>query len=658
MKESGNYSRLRISRIVAIVGLIGAVNWLLGPASLCFAQTASPKWSFTGNLNTARNGHTATLLPNGKVLVSGGYGTDYLSSAELYDPAGGVWSNTGNLNAARVLHTATLLQNGKVLVVGGENNSSPGYNPLNSVELYDPSTGSWSRAGNLMTARYGHTATLLPNGKVLVAGGLGCSDGPFGRSCFLLSSAELYDPATDTFSMTGSLPTTPYLSTATLLPNGRVLVAGGQLFQCGSFVCIQVPNNSAELYDPTTGTWTATGNLNTARYYHSATLLPGGKVLVAGFYDDNAQTASNSAELYDPATGVWSNTGNLVEAVGAHTGTLLPNGKVLSAGGFTSDGNPSKPELYDPATGIWTITADLNILRYGHTATLLLTGKVLVAGGSSEYTAELYDSGTSPNQIDDTQFFVRQHYRDFLNREPDPEGLAFWSNEITSCGSDQQCVEVKRINDSASFFLSIEFQESGYLVYRFYKSSFGNLPGAPVPLRFNEFLPDAQQIGQGVIVTQTGWQTVLENNKQAFASDFVQRTRFTTAFPTSMTPDAFVDTLFANAGVTPTVSERAAAINEFGVGTNTTDVTARARALRRVAENSTLAQQEFNRAFVLMQYFGYLRRNPNDAPETTLDFAGYNFWLDKLNSFNGDFTQAEMVKAFLSSTEYRRRFGP
>lgn len=267
-------------------------------------------------------------------------------------------------------------------------------------------------------------------------------------------------------------------------------------------------------------------------------------------------------------------------------------------------------------------------------------------------------SSITTNAIDDTNTFVVQHYRDFLNREADAAGLAFWTNQISRCGPDAACIEAARVNTSGAFFLSIEFQESGYLVYRFYKSAFGNLPGAPVPVRFNEFLPDAQQIGQGVVVTQAGWQTVLENNKQTFANDFVQRTRFTTAFPTSMTPDLFVDMLFANAGVIPSSSERAAAVAEFGSAANTADVAARARALRLIAENSTLQQQEFNRAFVLMQYFGYLRRNPNDAPEATLDFAGYNFWLDKLNSFNGDFTRAEMVKAFLSSIEYRRRFGP
>ena len=149
---------------------------------------------------------------------------------------------------------------------------------------------------------------------------------------------------------------------------------------------------------------------------------------------------------------------------------------------------------------------------------------------------------------------------------------------------------------------------------------------------------------------------MLENNKQNFALQFVQRDRFTTVYPTTLTPTQFVNQLFAKAGVTPSSSDLAAAIGEFGSATNTSDVAARGRALRRVAENSLLNQQEFNRAFVLMQFFGYLRRNPNDPQDT--DYTGYDFWLAKLNQFNGNFVNAEMVKAFITSTEYRSRFGP
>ena len=285
-------------------------------------------------------------------------------------------------------------------------------------------------------------------------------------------------------------------------------------------------------------------------------------------------------------------------------------------------------------------------------------GSTLGSPAKTSVTITDNDAVNGMNSVDNDSFFVRQHYLDFLNREPDPSGFAFWTNEINSCGSDVQCIEVKRINVSAAFFLSIEFQETGYLVYRMYKAAYGNVPGTPVPLKLQEFLPDTQQIGKGVIVGQTGWEQQLENNKIAFALNFVSRSRFTDVYPTTLTPAEFVDALFTNAGVTPLASERSAAIDEFGGAGNTADTSARARAVRRVAENSTLKQQETSRAFVLMEYFGYLRRNPNDPPEANLDFAGYNFWLGKLNEFNGNFVNAEMVKAFIVSGEYRHRFGP
>ena len=289
----------------------------------------------------------------------------------------------------------------------------------------------------------------------------------------------------------------------------------------------------------------------------------------------------------------------------------------------------------------------------------LSDGKVFTqADDPSDQALTGLSFGSLPaNKIDDPQFFVIQHYRDFLNREPDASGLAFWVNQITSCGTDSQCIQVKRINVSAAFFLSIEFRETGFLVYRFYKAAYDNITGTPVPVRLNEFLPDTQQIGEDVVVGEGAWQAKLEANKQAFAADFVARSRFSSAHPTSLTPIDFVDALYENAGVaSPPTAERNAAIGEFGTAGNTADNAARGRALRRVAENPTLGQQELNRAFVLMQYFGYLRRNPNDPPEIGLNYDGYNFWLNKLNEFNGNFADAEMVKAFITSGEYRQRF--
>jgi uncharacterized repeat protein (TIGR01451 family) len=293
---------------------------------------------------------------------------------------------------------------------------------------------------------------------------------------------------------------------------------------------------------------------------------------------------------------------------------------------------------------------------------LLLKAKGWKSGSlASRVTSAAFTLVATGNLIDEPWSFVRQHYRDFLNRESDPSGLDFWINEITSCGIDQSCVEVKRINVSASFFLSIEFQRTGYLVERIYKSAYGDstasstwgrLHQLPVPvIRLNEFLADTQTISGGVIVGQVGWEQVLENNTRVFASQFVSRARFTTAFPATLTPTQFVDSLNTNAGGPLSASERAQLIGDLTTGAKT-----RADVLRAVAEDSDLNSAEFNRAFVLMEYFGYLRRNPSDVPDT--DYTGYDFWLTKLNQFNGNFIDAEMVKAFLNSAEYRKRFGP
>jgi hypothetical protein len=263
-------------------------------------------------------------------------------------------------------------------------------------------------------------------------------------------------------------------------------------------------------------------------------------------------------------------------------------------------------------------------------------------------------AGTAVNPLDTTEYFVRQQYLDFLGREPDESGFNFWVNNIESCGSDSACREVKRIDTSAAYFLSIEFQQTGFLVYRAYESAYGDLDGAPVPLTLRDFTPDAQKISNGVVVLQSGWQQKLETNKQAFISEFVQRPRFTAAYPTSMTPAQFVDKLFATAHVDPADPDYAASLALFGAASDTSNVTTRAQVLRRLAENSSLTRRQFNRAFVLMEYFGYLRRDPNSGRDA--DFSGYSFWLDKLNAFNGNFENAEMVKAFLASTEYHGRF--
>jgi hypothetical protein len=263
----------------------------------------------------------------------------------------------------------------------------------------------------------------------------------------------------------------------------------------------------------------------------------------------------------------------------------------------------------------------------------------------------------APNAIEGAESFVREHYHDFLNREPDAAGLAFWTGEIAQCESRpeverQRCREVKRINVSAAFFLSIEFKETGCLVYHFYTAALDRPEGLP---RYLEFLEDTQAIRRGVVVGDGDWRARLEANKGAFAEEFVSRAEFAAKYPVAMTPAQYADALYAHAGMTPSAEERQATVAEFGGAPDTSNVQARARALRYVAENDTLHRRDVSRAFVLEQYFGYLRRNPNDAPDSNLD--GYNFWLGKLDQFGGDFRRAEMVQAFLASDEYRKRFG-
>ncbi|HKB39383.1 MAG TPA: kelch repeat-containing protein [Gemmataceae bacterium] len=290
------------------------------------------------------------------------------------------WSSGGSMHDPRVSPTATLLSDGKVLIAGGsagENGNSLG---LASAELYDPATGTWTLTGSMTTARVGHAATLLPSGQVLVSGGI-----DVGRQ-IKLESAELYDPTTGSWTVTGSLNVARNLHTATLLPGGKVLVAGG----AGR-------DASAELYDPATGTWTLTGSMTNARVEHTATLLASGKVLVVG--GSRLGSSAELAELYDPETETWSITDSNITARAGHTATLLSSGEVLVVGGINSsrNGAVSSAELYDPVNG-WRLAGSMTDARFYHTATLLSSGEVLVAGGTDNFviysSAELYNPAT------------------------------------------------------------------------------------------------------------------------------------------------------------------------------------------------------------------------------------------------------------------------
>jgi len=381
-----SWSDTQVVATVAAGTTSGGVRVFTGGVSsnaVTFTIGAPAGFINAGNASTARLQHTATLLNNGQVLLVGGINNSRFSplfTAELYNPASGAFTTTGNLNTGRYLHTSTLLNDGTVLIAGGEGDASSG-RYLATAELYNPATGSFTPTNNMTTARLTHTATLLNNGNVLMAGGNG--SGP---------TAEFYNPTTGTFVATGNMTTDRSYHTATSLNNGMVLIVGG--YDSNGY-----STATAELYNPATGTFAATGNLNNARNSHTATLLNGGTVLIAGGFDD-AGNALTTAEIYDPSSGAFTVTGSPITARNAYAATLLNNGSVLFVEGYDNNYNDiASSELYDPTAGAFTLTANENIARDSHTATLLGNGAVLIAGGenASGYAltaGELYQPAT------------------------------------------------------------------------------------------------------------------------------------------------------------------------------------------------------------------------------------------------------------------------
>jgi len=384
ISDTGFYEAPQITGLYHVVATSVEDAAFSGSASIN-VTASSGRFTPTGSMQNGRGLHTGTLLPSGRVLMAGGSKrlepvcVGGIASAETYDPAAGSFTATGSMTSPRYAHTATSFPEGKVLVTGGFGTTrscfDEGEPALRSTELYDPSTGSFQATGSMLTGRGGHTATLLSNGKVLVAGGGDQGGGALPFYGTASNTAELYDPGTGIFKSTGNMVTARLGHTATPLPNGRVLIVGGVSTSTSQ------PTVSAEIYDAVTGTFTKVANMLTARSGHTATSLQDGRVLIVGGYTDFTNSefhASVTAEIYNPATGSFSSVGSMSVARFLHSAILLPNGMVLVAGG-----SDSSAELYDPTSNSFSSTGAMETIRAGHSATLLLNGQVLVAGGGS-----------------------------------------------------------------------------------------------------------------------------------------------------------------------------------------------------------------------------------------------------------------------------------
>lgn len=333
------------------------------------SYTGAGTFKATGSMTSSRSMPTATLLVDGRVLIAGGSANngDALASAELYNPPTRTFSATGSMAVRRVASASVQLKDGRVMVVGGQDASGDTGKSIASVELYNPVTGTWSFTGSMNTSRLFPSITLLPSGKVLVVGGF-TGD----TLCCATATAELYDPASGTFSYTGSMATARRTHAQTLLIDGRVLVAGG--WNESAYL------DSPVIYDSATKNFSATGSMGTTRRFPTGNLLLDGTVLITGGFQSDSVTLA-SAVLYNILSKTFSTTGSMLAARARHTGTLLNTGKVLVAGGNNQVDILATAELYDPVSRTFSATGSMTTPRWRHTETLLLNGTVLMTGG-------------------------------------------------------------------------------------------------------------------------------------------------------------------------------------------------------------------------------------------------------------------------------------
>jgi uncharacterized delta-60 repeat protein len=549
---------------------------------------------------------------------------------------------------------------------------------------------------------YANGVAVQSDGKIVVAGEAGGTEANFTEPDFALARYETNGALDASFGTEGRVTLDFNSGSDTAIgvanaPGGRLIVGGytyptdhavGPLFAVARLNADGSPDNTYG----TGGRVTTLFPGGFRAFARGMTTQPDGKLILVGAVDVLPRPQDDIADIgiarfgspssAEPTSFARFTSGayGAAEGCAAALVTVTREGDLSAPASVefrTHDGSARQTSDYTHTTGVLNFAAGESSKTFAvpvnndafAEGTETIRVELISASANVNFRAPavttllVSDDGTfkgGANPLDDSQGFVCQHYHDFLSRQPDAAGLQFWTQGIESCGSNAQCREVKRIDVSTAFFLSIEFQQTGYFVIRAHKAAFGNDRETP---RYFDFLRDTQRVAQGVVVGTPEADARLEANKQAFAAAFVARPEFVAAHGAQSATE-YVGSLYANANVTPTSAERAAAVAAFGAGGDA----GRAAALRSVVESDSVYRGLYNAAFVLSQYFGYLRRDPDAGPD--VDFQGYDFWLSKLDGFSlpgedvrdervalARVRRAEMVKAFVTSLEYRQRFG-
>ncbi len=667
---SNNNDPGRVSIALQSDGKIVVSNWASGSTGY---GTYVYRYNSSGSLDTSFDNdgianvrgviftdvylaESLTIQPDGKILVAVRYHEDVINSPIVqafgvlrFNPDGSLDPTFGNNGFA---FTPSLLGNpqsqdvplaisvqadGRIVLVGLARRSN-GTTTFGVVRFNSDGTlDSGFDGDGIVTTQIGiagdrdeaYSVGAQPDGKIVVAG--------FSRDNTVSESfaAVRYNSngSLDTsFDGDGKVMTFGGFAVSNKLiiqPNGKIVIGGGN----GPDFALRRfnPNGSPD------GTWGTGGIITTdfgnAEFVSSMALQTDGKIVAVGSTSTNVAIARYIGDGSAPTAAPAVISGTVTTPDGAPLGGVVMTLTGSAGVRRTITDDQGFYQFADAETGGFYIVSPLRA-NYSF-APAERSFSLLADRTDAVFTATLVGGGFD-NPLDTPEYFVRQHYLDFLGREPDESGFNFWSDQILSCGSDAACSERRTINVSAAYFLSIEFQQTGGLVDGLYRVGYGVRPN------FAEFMPDTRAVAQDVVVGRDGWQAKLEANKQAFVTAFVNRPAFRTAFD-SLSNEDYVATLISHTGVTFTLGERDALVSGLLTGTMT-----RADVLRSLADNQRFVNAKFNETFVMMEYFGYLRRDPDES--------GYAFCLNKLNEFNGNFEQAEMVKAFIISGEYRDRF--